>query len=246
MCWPDLDQQSCHPLGWRDTESTRVKPGNSCSICWTWEKAVCTGRDSYHWWFMLDKWSCSSDDCNCFRPSEASRVDSPSWSDPRCLLVPSMRIWEWQPKKNQLWTLDCQTDFTNMLPRWQVLKHIETTGLEGSRQPLSLNQNGSQPTVLVLVQCDSSCIELLQVQQIQSRTYASRKMFPSRKWNLEFWMSKSPPPGIYRFSVFIRETVFFHRKKHWGESSPGLLRRHPTAYVAMINHPYGLMVHRCL
>lgn len=61
MCWPDLDQQSCHPLGWRDTESTRVKPGNSCSICWTWEKAVCTGRDSYHWWLMLDKWSCSSD-----------------------------------------------------------------------------------------------------------------------------------------------------------------------------------------
>ena len=66
MCWPDLDQQSCHPLGWRDTESTRVKPGKSCSICWTWEKAVCTGRDSYHWWLMLDKWSCSSDDCNCF------------------------------------------------------------------------------------------------------------------------------------------------------------------------------------
>ena len=217
MCWPDPDQQSCHPLGWRDTESTRVKPGNSCSICWTWEKSVCTGRDSYHWWLMLDKWSCSSDDCNCFRPSEASRQSKLVWSKMSPGSIYENGI-EWQPKKNQLGTLDCQTDFTNMLPRWQVLKHIETTGLEGSRQPLSLNQNGSQPTLLVLVQCDSSFIELLQVQQIQSRTYASRKMFPSRKWNLEFRMSKSPPPGIYRFSAFRRETVFFTEKNTEGKA----------------------------
>ena len=148
-------------------------------------------------------------------------VDNPSWSDPRCLLVSSMGIWEWpewQPKKNQLWTLDCQTDFTNMLPRWQVVKHIETTGLEGSRQPLSLNQNGSQPTLLVLVQCDSSFIELLQVQQIQSRTYASRKMFPSRKC-LEFRMSKSPPPESTGFRLSSEKPFFSPKKTLRGRQS---------------------------
>lgn len=42
---------------------------------------------------------------------------------------------------------------------------------------------------------------------------------------------------------FQERNRFFHRKKHWGESSPGLLRRHPTAYVAMINHWWFIHVY---